>query len=69
MAADRMVEILSTLVAFDTTSRNSNLPLIGWVEEMLRPLGFECERIADPTGRKANLWATIGPRDRPGYVL
>jgi acetylornithine deacetylase len=69
MAADRIVEILSTLVAFDTTSRNSNLPLIGWVEEMLRPLGFESERIPDPTGRKANLWATIGPRDRPGYIL
>ena len=27
------VDILSRLVAFDTTSRHSNLALIGWVEE------------------------------------
>jgi acetylornithine deacetylase len=69
MIDDRIVSILSTLVAFDTTSRNSNLELIAWVEEYLKPLGFEMERVYDPTGTKANLWATIGPQDRPGFVL
>jgi acetylornithine deacetylase len=69
MSLDRIVDILSTLVAFDTTSRNSNLALIGWVEDALRPLGFTCERIPDASGAKANLWATIGPTDRPGFVL
>lgn len=69
MPLDRIVAILSTLVAFDTTSRNSNLPLIDWAEDLLRPLGFACERIPDASGAKANLWATIGPADRPGYVL
>ena len=69
MSLDRIVDILSTLVAFDTTSRNSNLALIGWVEDALRPLGFTCERIPDASGAKANLWATIGPADRPGFVL
>lgn len=67
--SDRVVEILSRLVAFDTTSNHSNLPLIAFAEAHLAALGFACERIPDASGQKANLFATIGPRDRPGYVL
>jgi acetylornithine deacetylase len=69
MDSDRIVAHLRDLVAFDTTSRNSNLPLIDHVEGVLRPLGFALERVPDATGAKANLWATIGPADRPGYIL
>ncbi|TVR11371.1 MAG: acetylornithine deacetylase [Salinarimonadaceae bacterium] len=69
MTNDRIVSILSTLVAFDTTSRNSNLELIAWVEAFLQPLGFRMERIYDETGTKANLWASIGPVDAPGFIL
>jgi acetylornithine deacetylase len=69
METGRIIEILSKLVAFDTTSSNSNLPLIEWVESHLKPLGFSLERIPDATGRKANLWATLGPAEVPGYVL
>ncbi len=64
-----IVPILSRLVSFDTTSRNSNLPLIDWVEDYLRPLGFRLERLPDATGTKANLWASIGPEERPGLIL
>ena len=62
-------EILADLVAFDTTSRNSNLALIDYVERYLAALGVESRRIYDETGQKANLWATIGPSDRRGIVL
>lgn len=62
-------EILAHLIAFDTTSRNSNLPLIEWVEDYLDRHGVPYERVLDPTGTKACLWATVGPRDVPGYVL
>ncbi len=62
-------DILKRLVAFDTTSRNSNLPLIEWVEEFLQKRGVASTRIYDATGEKANLIATIGPSDEPGYVL
>ncbi|MEJ1159048.1 acetylornithine deacetylase [Prosthecomicrobium sp. N25] len=62
-------EILAALIAFDTTSRNSNLDLIGWVEDYLARHGVASKRVYDPTGTKANLWATIGPEDRPGYIL
>ncbi len=62
-------EILADLVAFDTTSRNSNLPLIEHVEAYLAECGVESRRVYDATRQKANLWATIGPTDRPGIVL
>ncbi|MEM6849529.1 MAG: M20/M25/M40 family metallo-hydrolase, partial [Pseudomonadota bacterium] len=62
-------EILAALVGFDTTSRNSNLPLIEWVEAYLTRYGVESERVYDATGEKANLWATIGPADAVGIVL
>jgi acetylornithine deacetylase len=69
MASDATIEHLARLVAFDTTSRNSNLELIGYVEGTLAALGVACERIPNADGLKANLFATIGPADRPGYVL
>jgi len=62
-------DILSALVSFDTVSRNSNLDLIAWVESYLDRLGVAHERIYDETGRKSNLWATLGPADVPGYIL
>ena len=63
------VEVLDRLVSFDTTSRNSNLPLLDWVEGYLKGFGVSGERVYDETGQKANLWVTIGPKDVPGYVL
>lgn len=61
--------ILAALVGFDTTSRNSNLELVGWVEAYLTRYGVASQRIYDATGQKANLLATIGPLDKAGYVL
>jgi acetylornithine deacetylase len=61
--------ILEALVGFDTTSRNSNLELIAWVESYLAGHGVTGERTYDPTGQKASVFATIGPKDQPGYVL
>ncbi|WP_416769053.1 acetylornithine deacetylase [Pseudomonas sp. RHF3.3-3] len=62
-------ELLARLVAFDTTSRESNLALIGFVRDYLAELGVPCELIHNPEGNKANLFATIGPADVPGIVL
>lgn len=62
-------DILAKLVAFDTTSRNSNLELIAWIEAFLDDHGVGSERVYDATGTKANLYATIGPADRSGYIL
>lgn len=61
--------LLTKLISFDTTSRNSNLALIEFVENLLRDHGVESHRVPDETGKKANLVATIGPADQPGLVL
>lgn len=63
------LDLLSRLVAFDTTSRNSNLELIAWVEAFLAERGIASERVANADGSKANLLALIGPRVEGGVVL
>ncbi len=68
MPRDLTLECLGKLIGFDTTSRNSNLELIAWVEDYLRGHGVASRRISDEEG-KTNLLATIGPADRPGIVL
>ena len=61
--------ILETLVGFDTTSRNSNLELIAWVESYLDGHGVPHRRVPNADGGKANLLATIGPAIEGGAVL
>lgn len=61
-------DILDKLIAFDTTSRHSNLDLIDWIEAQLTPLGAVCQRVPNAEGTKANLWVRIGP-DIPGGIV
>ncbi|MEQ9639338.1 MAG: acetylornithine deacetylase [Alphaproteobacteria bacterium] len=63
------VEMLDRLVAFDTTSRESNLELIHFVRDYLADHGVASDLIHDETGNKANLWATVGPVADGGIVL
>jgi acetylornithine deacetylase len=60
--------ILDRLVSFDTTSRDSNLALVEWVEAFVAPLGGVCRRMPNAEGTKANLWVRLGP-DAPGGVV
>ncbi|WP_288097891.1 acetylornithine deacetylase [Pseudomonas sp.] len=62
-------DLLQTLVAFDTTSRESNLQLIEFVHDYLARFDVPCELIYNEQRSKANLFATLGPADRPGIVL
>ena len=62
-------QILAQLIAFDTTSSKSNLGLIDHVRDYLAGYGVDSRLVMDATGQKANLWATIGPADRPGVIL
>lgn len=60
--------MLGKLIAFDTTSRNSNLALIDHVRDYLAGFGIKSEIIRDAFEPKANLVATIGP-DIPGGIV
>ncbi|MGF6291261.1 acetylornithine deacetylase [Paraburkholderia youngii] len=61
--------LLERLIGFATVSRDSNLELIGFVQQYLADLGVESELFHNDDRTKANLFATIGPRDRGGIVL
>ncbi|MFM8991751.1 MAG: M20/M25/M40 family metallo-hydrolase, partial [Alphaproteobacteria bacterium] len=62
------LEMLRRLVAFDTTSRLSNLELIDFVRSYLAGHGIASELVPNEDGKKANLIATIGP-DAPGGIV
>jgi len=66
---EEAVTLLRQLVSFDTTSRNSNLPLIRWVEAWLAAHGVESRVTLDASGEKANLHAVVGPRVPGGVAL
>jgi acetylornithine deacetylase len=62
-------EMIERLVAFDTTSRDSNLDLISFVADYLDGHGVASTLIHDEREPKANLFATIGPERDGGVVL
>lgn len=62
-------DILSNLIAFPTVSADPNRALIDYCADILRHSGAELQIIENETGDKANLYATIGPRDRAGVLL
>ncbi len=63
------IEMLKRLVAFDTTSRNSNLDLIKYIQSYLDDHQVTSTLVPNDDGTKANLYATIGPDAAGGIVL
>lgn len=64
--------LLSRLIAFDTTSRNSNLPLADFLCGYLDRPGVRISRVPSADGEKTNLVVWVGPEptgDRRGLVL
>ena len=65
------VDWIKKLIAYDTTSRESNLGLIHDVQTYLHLQGLETVLTHDESGRKANLFATIPAADgrRTGGIV
>jgi acetylornithine deacetylase len=61
--------MVERLIAFHTVSRDSNLGLIEWTRDYLAKLGARTRLTHDATGKKANLFATLGDSNRPGLIL
>ncbi len=61
--------ILTDLIAFDTTSVLSNRECIDYLSDRLEQVGARVEIQEDPSGTKANLWATLGPDTDGGIVF
>lgn len=67
--APSSIDMLKRLVAFDTTSRNSNLELIHYIRDYLADFGVDSTLVPNAEGTKANLFASIGPDREGGVVL
>jgi acetylornithine deacetylase len=61
--------IIERLIGFRTVSRDSNLELIEWVRDYLQGFGATTRLTHDATGKKANLFATLGDSTKPGLIL
>ncbi|MBA3344715.1 MAG: acetylornithine deacetylase [Gemmatimonadales bacterium] len=61
--------LLARLVAINTTSRLSNLPLADFVSDYLDRPGIRISRNFSPDGTKANLHVAAGPHDGSGAGL
>jgi acetylornithine deacetylase len=71
-ALDRLTgtkEILRDLIAFPTVSSESNLEMIAYLATRLGDLGAHVELQQDDSGKKANLFATLGPDTGGGILL
>lgn len=63
------IDLLGELIAFPTVSTDSNLEMIGFLAERLEAAGARVEIQHDPSGQKANLFATLGPEVDGGILL
>ncbi|MFK7868980.1 MAG: acetylornithine deacetylase [Roseobacter sp.] len=63
------LEIMRALISFPTVSRDTNLPLIAWLEDYLGSQGIETHRYTDPAQPKAGLFAHVGPWEEGAVVL
>jgi acetylornithine deacetylase len=63
------LSLIERLIAFDTTSRNSNLGLIDFLRAQLEPFGAEIRLTYNDDHNKANLYAILGPRGKEGGVM
>ena len=61
-------DILEQLLAFDTVSSRPNIELMEYVRDLLADAGIAATLIPDPSGGKANLYASVGP-ESAGVML
>lgn len=61
--------LLEKLVSFPTVSRESNLDLVDWAEDLLTAHGARCFRDYNADGTKASLYAHLGPEEPGGVIL
>lgn len=63
------LQLMEKLVSFPTVSRDSNLPLVDWVEDYLNSHGITAHRHYNEDNEKAAIFAHVGPEVAGGLVL
>lgn len=65
---EETIALLERLIGYPTVSADSNLDMIADLAGRLETYGARVDLFHDPSGRKANLFSTLGP-DRPGGIV
>ncbi|MEP1766397.1 MAG: acetylornithine deacetylase [Sulfitobacter sp.] len=63
------LELMTKLISFPTVSRDTNIPLIDWVDDYLASHGITAHRYIDPEQPKHGLFAHVGPQVEGAIVL
>jgi acetylornithine deacetylase len=63
------LDLMTKLISFPTVSRDTNIPLIDWVQEYLEGHGIKSHRYIDPGQPKHALFAHVGPNVEGAIVL
>lgn len=61
--------ILARLIGFPTVAGAPNGAIVEWIRDYLDGFGAKVTVLPGPEGDRTNLFATIGPAERPGYIL
>ncbi|MDX6805972.1 acetylornithine deacetylase [Terrihabitans rhizophilus] len=64
-----VVQILERLIGFPSVVGTPNGEILDWIVGYLASHGVAASVLPGPEGDRANLFATIGPAERPGYIL
>jgi acetylornithine deacetylase len=64
-----VVEILDKLVGFPSIVNTANGDIVAWIASYLESHSVKAFILPGPEGNRANLFASIGPTDRPGYIV
>lgn len=62
-------DILERLVSFASVVGRPNAEIVAWIRDYAQSHGAQVTTATGPEGDRANLFATIGPRDVPGVIL
>ncbi len=66
---DNTKEILKELVSFAVMSGETNLPMVNYMVDYLEHHGIQAELVFSEDQNRANLFATIGPKNGDGVML
>ncbi|WP_417711142.1 acetylornithine deacetylase [Roseibium aggregatum] len=62
-------EILAKLIAFPSVVGTANSAIVDWIREYCQAAAADVSVLPGPEGDRSNLFVTIGPRERRGYVI
>jgi acetylornithine deacetylase len=69
MIAMTVEQILGKLIGFPSVVGTPNHEIVSWIADYLDRAGAKVTVLPGPEGDRSNLFATVGPADRPGYLL